>query len=231
MMAHHNVGYYYQFMINFFKMKQLIYFLFFLSTCISAYTQNRVGINTTTPQATLDVNGELRVTDTPLATEEEKAIIVGITTNNKLNKVNVGSNLTVDSSGELISSPAVRSLGSFDLGSAPQDSPDTFNNLQLNINPTEDNEFVNYINIYNYINNVTINGIADGTEGRRLTLYANSTSNMRIENESTLANPAHRIETLSGSLTISGQGFIEIVYDADAGVDGLGRWLVIKFNP
>tara|TARA_R110002012_G_scaffold193144_3_gene360751 strand:+ start:1306 stop:1944 length:639 start_codon:yes stop_codon:yes gene_type:complete len=212
-------------------MKQLTYLLFILCTCIITHAQGRVGINTATPQATLDVNGGLRVTVTPIASEEEKASIIGTTTNNKINKVNIGSNLTVDSSGELISSPVVRSLGSFDLGNAPQDSPQTYNNLKLNINLTEENEFVNYINIYNYINNVTINGIADGTEGRRLTLYANSSFNMRIENESTLANPAHRIETLSGSLTISGQGFIEIIYDADAGLDGLGRWLVIKFNP
>jgi hypothetical protein len=34
----------------------------------------------------------------------------------------------------------------------------------------------------------------------------------------------------NAGISSSGEGFLELVYDADAGSDGLGRWLVIKFR-
>ena len=62
-------------------------------------------------------------------------------------------------------------------------------------------------------------------------LYFSETSGISILEDSLLAQPKNRIKTAATSqLSISGEGFIDLVYDADAGSDGLGRWIVIKFR-
>ena len=57
------------------------------------------------------------------------------------------------------------------------------------------------------------------------------TVNINILEDDSNALPQNRILTAATSqLSVNGLGFVDLVYDADAGSDSLGRWIVIKFR-
>jgi hypothetical protein len=64
-----------------------------------------------------------------------------------------------------------------------------------------------------------------------VTLFFSESANASILENDPLALPQNRILTAATSqLSIGGLGFVDLVYDATGGTDGLGRWVVIKFR-
>ena len=196
----------------------------------------QVGINTDSPQETLDVNGTVRISEIRNIESTENITLTGITGANTLSRSGNGGNIVILNN-ELNTAPVTRELGYLDLGLEPIDTYvngiPQINKLQLKIGQTEENVDATFITVFGYSTKYLLSGIDNGTEGRRVTLFFENDSNniKMLENDSS-AIPKDRILTLANSsISTSGEGFIELVYDDDAGNDGLGRWLVIKFRP
>ena len=214
--------------------KNILSLILVLSVTFASSAQ--VGINTNSPKEALDVNGTVRINELPTVDNTENISLTGITSGNTLSRTRNGGNIVIFNN-ELNTAPVSRELGYLDLGLAPVDfyvngNPQV-NNLKLNIGLDGDNAEATFITMHSYSSKYLIAGIHGGTEGRRITLFfENDGKNIKMLEDSSDALPQNRILTLANSsISTAGQGFIEIVYDDDAGADGLGRWLVIKFRP
>lgn len=238
---------------------------YFVIICVILFTIHfsfsQVGIGTDTPKTTLDVNGVVRISSIPVATGSETATsFTGLTADNNFNKSELGANLVINQSGELITSPGNRKINSFELGRVTPDVDDGVNpviiyNLDLllqhpentanpEILPDPENEYTTYINISDYTIGTKIVGLAGGTHGRKLTLYNNINNGSGISltiYESggyNYADPTNRMEKneiLTGSSSgrvIGPKGIVELVYDQYAMGTGpnAGRWLLLKFR-
>ncbi|MBW2938118.1 hypothetical protein KXJ69_08365 [Aureisphaera sp. CAU 1614] len=196
-------------------MKSLLLFIFFVP--FLAFSQ--VGINTTTPQATLDVNGTLRVTNT---TGTNSAKVIGVDSNGTVTQVGVGSNLSLDS-GVLNASGSnkylVRLVPTVTLSSGHK-----FNNLNLDLNGV--NKDIVVFRLTGSSHNFEVTGIQGGTDGKHIILLNVSANNFRLSDESSDSLAINRIITLAGSFeATSGQGSAELVYDGIS-----QRWIILNFR-
>lgn len=197
----------------------------------------QVGINTETPQATLDVNGTARVTDLPVESTSD-ITVTGLTGGEQLNLTELGANI-IFVNNEAVIRPVSRTTGQVDLGVIIPDATNgntrTIHVLDPQLGEGEANDLATFVTCVNYAGvNYEIGGIKGGTEGRRLTLFfSDSSKNVSMMLESTtVLDPSQRITFPVNKpfFGISGTGSIELVYDADAGPDKAGRWLVLKYQ-
>lgn len=177
----------------------------------------QVGVNTTTPQETLDVNGTVRIQNTGTINSTK---VLGNDSNGTVGTIDVGDNLTIINN-------TIHATGSSDYGIINIPIISIFpnqphNNLDLQLGGA--NLFKTVIRITGPINNFVITGIAGGTDGRHILLLNMTTSNMILSNEALGSLAINRINTLGGgpSENTSGQGAMELVYD---GI--LARWLIL----
>lgn len=203
---------------------RVVFFVIF--SIISSTASSQVGIGTSNPQATLDVNGTVRINQLPVGTTNEISL-TGTASSRSLNRTDLGANLIIiDNS--LDTAPVSGTVGDFNLGPL---AGGTINNLNLGLGSSGINSRATFIRVYGYLVSANIAGITGGVNGRHVSLYFSETAGVSILENSPLALPQNRILTAATSqLSISGEGFIDLVYDADAGADGLGRWIVIKFR-
>jgi hypothetical protein len=203
---------------------RLVFFAIFSIISFTALSQ--VGIGTSNPQATLDVNGTVRINQLPVGTTNEISL-TGTASTRSLNRTDLGANLIIiDNS--LDTAPVSGTVGDFNLGPL---SGGTINNLDLGLGVSGINSRATFIRVYGYLISANIAGITGGVNGRHVSLYFSETAGVSILENSLVAQPQNRILTAATSqLSISGEGFIDLVYDDDAGSDGLGRWIVIKFR-
>jgi len=209
-------------------MKLILYTLAFLFTNTLLLAQ--VGIGTTTPDATMDINGTVRVSSLPMAIIADDAYLNGISTSNKINKTVLGLNIFIDSTGLSIS-PVARQMGFREIFLPDYDSIPKISNLDLYLGTDEVNEIATFITISGYTENVRLGGLIGGYEGRRLTMYLTESRGFNFLEENISTDPQNRFITLQNSqIGVNGNGLVELVYDDDAGPDGLGRWLVLKLR-
>ncbi|MBZ0328252.1 MAG: hypothetical protein K8F54_11640 [Altibacter sp.] len=203
---------------------RVVFFVIF--SIISSTASPQVGIGTSNPQATLDVNGTVRINQLPVGTTNEISL-TGTASSRSLNRTDLGANLIIiDNS--LDTAPVSGTVGDFNLGPL---AGGTINNLDLDLGSSGINSRATFIRVYGYLVSANIAGITGGVNGRHVSLYFSETAGVSILENSPLALPQNRILTAATSqLSISGEGFIDLVYDDDAGSDGLGRWIVIKFR-
>lgn len=200
-------------------MKNLIFILIFAP--LSIFSQ--VGVNTTTPEETLHVEGTFRVTNTSTETPTK---LTGLNSDGTLTDVTIGSNLsltgsTLSANAVSSSSPTIYLVATIPLADG---SPgDKFNDLDMGVSTTNVDKVV--FRFTGRTANYKITGISDGTDGRHLVLFNVSTSNMSVNDESTDSLPQNRIITLASNVATSGQGTAELVYDAP-----LQRWILIGFR-
>jgi hypothetical protein len=200
-----------------------------LTLLLTGATYAQVGIGTETPQASIDIAGTVRVTQIA-ENDNDDISLTGVTGSNILNQSNLGANLRVENN-ELSTAPVSKSIGTFDLGAVPADSEGNIDALDLFIDEEEANEYTTFLRMHSYTEVINIGGIVGGTEGRHLTLYLAESVNVRFLEDAANSAPQDRFITLANSqLTANGQAILEMVYDADAGPDGLGRWLILKFR-
>tara|TARA_B110000285_G_scaffold26019_1_gene25133 strand:- start:106 stop:735 length:630 start_codon:yes stop_codon:yes gene_type:complete len=190
--------------------------------------QAQIGIGNANPTSTLDIGGTVRVTNIPPG-ESNEIVLTGSSPAKFLNRTNLGANLLIVSN-TLETAPVSGVIGVLNLGDVPIVSG-TIQNLDLEIASGEINSNATFIKLHSYSSNFKIAGIINGVDGRHFTLFFTETVNIGILEDDPVALPQNRIKTAAISqLTINGMGFVDLVYDADAGQDGLGRWLVIKFR-
>lgn len=192
----------------------------------------QVGIGTDLPDATLDVNGTVRVTSIRSTTTNDiTETLIGISSAQKLNRTERGSNISfVDGEG-LIFSPVMRTMGDRVIVSADYNSGVRIDNLNLYLSSGEIHEITSFLHISGYNSTTRITGITGGIHGRKVTLYFSESSTVNILNRDSNSLPKNRIVTLTNTqLNVNGIGLIELVYDENYGTDGLGRWIVVKFK-
>jgi hypothetical protein len=179
--------------------------------------QAQVGINTTSPQEDLDIDGTLRIRNTGTINSSK---ILGRDSNGTVGTIDVGDNVVINNN-------TIHATGSSDYGIINvvllSFLPNQLHhNLDLQL--TGNNLFKTVIRITGPLNSFDITGIAGGTDGRHILLLNMTTNNMAVRNEHLGSIAANRINALAGGPgeSTSGQGAIELVYD---GV--LARWLVL----
>tara|TARA_R110000787_G_scaffold43372_1_gene106422 strand:+ start:28552 stop:29181 length:630 start_codon:yes stop_codon:yes gene_type:complete len=190
--------------------------------------QAQVGIGNTNPSASLDVNGTVRVTSLPVGTTD-LITLAGHTSSRAFNRTNIGANLIIINN-SLDTAPVSGSIGDLNLGVHPIEAG-TIVDLNLEISSGNSNSNATFIRLHSYNSNINIAGITNGVHGRHFTLFFSETANISLLEDDLAALPQNRILTAATSqLSISGMGFIDLVYDATGGSDSLGRWVIIKFR-
>lgn len=211
-------------------MKRFILISIYFATA-SIFSQ--VGIGTSNPDATIDINGTVRITDIPKITVAEASQgLGGISTANKINKTELGINIFLSYEDGLITAPVARDMGSRSILPEDYTSGIRIDNLDIYIGQDEINETSTFIKVIDYSSTTKLGGITGGYHGRRLTLYFwEDNVVFNILEDSSNSSPQNRFITLSTSqLAVNGKGLVDLVYDENAGSDGLGRWIVIKFK-
>jgi hypothetical protein len=171
-------------------MKHKLLFTSLLLLSITQVLEAQIGIKTSNPQAALDIGGTVRVTELPLE-QVETISLTGLTSGNVLNRTEVGANIVVVDNNEITTAPVSREMGNFNLGLEPIDryvaGLPQIDNLDLKINPGGDNETATYITVQNYPGKYIIAGIANGTEGRKVTLFLSETKNIKFLEDDSFA--------------------------------------------
>jgi len=201
-------------------MKTILY----IFIIIPFFLFSQVGINTTTPQETLHVEGTLCVTNTSTKTPLK---ISGLDSNGTLTDVFIGPNLQLTGNVLSANSPTTTSSPTTYLTATvnlPPGSPgDEFDDLDMFVATLNANKVV--FRLTGRGNSYDITGIAGGIDGRHLVLFNVEKVNMNLNDEDANSLPQNRIITLANNLGTSGQGTAELVYDGT-----LQRWVLIGFR-
>lgn len=180
----------------------------------------QVGIGTTNPQATLHVQGNLRVTNTNETTTSDK--LLGNCAQGDITSIKVGEGLLLKNN-ELTntntSSPTKYKIVGIPITTiAPNQD---FDNMNFDLSGANvDVVIFRLAAAHNY----TISGISGGTDGRHVIIYNSNGVNLTIDNMSS-SNPSNHIDTLGSATATSGVGTIELVYDGS-----LAKWIVINIR-
>lgn len=200
-------------------MKKLLYI--FAITPFFLFSQ--VGINTTTPQETLHVEGTMCITDTSTKTPTR---IAGMDANGTVAEITVGANLqltgnVLSANAVSASSPTIYLVTNIAIPTGPPG--EQMNDLDLDLPGSNVDKVV--FRLTGRTNNYKITGISGGTDGRHLVLYNVESVNLTLVAESTDSLPANRLETLANNVATSGKGTAEFVYDGAS-----QRWILIGFR-
>ncbi|MES2863268.1 MAG: hypothetical protein V4666_04060 [Bacteroidota bacterium] len=180
----------------------------------------QVGIGTTNPQATLHVQGNIRVTNTNNTTTSTQ--LLGNCAQGDVTSIKVGDGLMLkdnELSAASVSSPTKYKIAAIPIITiAPNQN---FDNVNLDLSGSNlDIVIFRMGPLHNY----TISGITGGTDGRHLIIYNSSAVNLTINSMSS-SIPINNIDTLGSSTSTSGVGTIEFVYDGT-----LAKWIVINIR-
>lgn len=196
-------------------MKYLILSFFLVSNIIYA----QVGIGTTSPQETLDINGSIRVSNT---TKSLATKIMGADTGGTLNEVVVGDNLELNSG-------TLHAVGSTKYFVQSIAFPTTttghlFHDVDLDLLGANKDKTV--FRITSSSHNYVFTGIANGTDGKHIVLVNVSANNFKLPDNDIGSIAANRIITMAGGFEqTSGQGVAELVYDG-----AINRWIIFNFR-
>ena len=187
---------------------------------LTQFNYAQVGIGTTTPQATLHVEGNLRVTNTNSTTTSEA--ILGNGAQGDVTSIKVGEGLLLKDN-ELTAkgtgSPTLYRIANIPITTTAPNQ--VFDNMNYNLGGANLDIVIFRLSA---AHNYTISGLSGGTDGRHLIIYNNNAVNLSINNMGS-SIPANNIDTLGSSTATSGVGTIELVYDG-----ALAKWIVINIR-
>lgn len=208
-------------------MKQFTSFAFVFQILVffcSASLGAQIGVNTTNPTETIDINGTAAIRDlstnavstTGLLGANNNGVVGGVTVGNNLELTNGVLNATTGATRYL---PVIITRNFF---------TNTFNNLNLNLNGTNADKTLFILRGNNGTPAITtLTGIAGGTDGRLIVIKADTQNfNIFIINESTASLPENRFQFYinpNQSENVNGFGSFTFVY-----VASVQRWVLIN---
>jgi len=197
-------------------MKNLAPLLIALLFAFQAFSQ--VGINTTEPTATLDVDGNIRVRkmiDNFTDSEAEK--IVGMDEDGNFVMIDVDENVILEENKLRVVENRYRFASVIAIG-------DELDNLDLLILPGEPNDDKKIVRIHapGLRANITLTGILAGEDGQTLWLLAMDGS-IRLIGLDDGSDPENQF-LISGQISIQQYEMIQILY-----VASLQKWLVMDY--
>jgi hypothetical protein len=186
--------------------------MFFIG--ITSYSQ--VGINTTEPTTTLDVNGDMRIRG---LRENENAIIakkiVGVDDNGNFVEVEVDENLILENN-------RIRAINRREkIGDIPVLGLPVIDDLELIILPGEPNEDKSVIRITSLLGDAFISGIKAGEDGQTIWLYPVSGDINFIPN-SLLSIFGNRIEA-NDNMVVKRYHMVKLMYDGTR-----QKWIIMQ---
>ncbi|MBU2940950.1 hypothetical protein KO494_15475 [Lacinutrix sp. C3R15] len=182
---------------------------------VCAKTIGQVGIGTTNPQETLDVNGttQFRVTNqSGVATIK----LGGLDENGVFREIYIGTNLMLNNNTLSASSNPKFSFGAIDLGRGD----DEFDDVDLRIGAGEENEDKTIIRIYAGNDDVKFTGIKAGEDGQHIWLYPQD-GKLELKDDDDDSAESNQIESNS-SLKPEKYEMIHLVYDGER-----SKWIVM----
>ena len=191
----------------------------FLLLLLDFNTVAQVGINTTEPTSTLDVNGAIRVRNIVDGQTDVKAVkIIGIDEFGNFIKVDVDKNI------DLIDNKLVVTNRTLEMGSLPSPFITTQNhNVNLRVLPGAANHGKSIIRIESTVGDIEITGIEAAPDGTHIWLYAVS-GRIRLIDNSVQSLPGNRIER-NDKMGCKQYEMIELVYDGTRGI-----WIIMQNN-
>ena len=194
-------------------MKKSLILLLFILTSFQGNSQ--VGINTTTPSETLDVNGTLKVNITNQANVTTTEL-GGLSADGVFRSINVGPSLK-------LSNNLLHVSNKHSFGSISPFSDKLNHNVDLLIGPGEANENNTIIRIYNTSGDTEITGIEAGYDGQHIWLYPQD-ANLTLLDLDVGSLEANQIGT-NARLGAIRFGMIELVYDKARSL-----WIVMQHH-
>ena len=201
-------------------MKKIVYLLLVIPA-LSAFSQ-AVGINTSSPQATLHINGNLKFE--PKLSDATR--LVGVLPDGGVKEFELGDTFNINS-GTLVVTPAV-DPNVFLIGDVDQ-SPTAatisqYNNYDIGVADLNMDKAV--IRVSGETNGYSITGFADGYDGRIIYFYNAQSVNVTFYDVNSGSDPKNQIITGSGSNEgISAEGVAEFIYDGS-----LEKWILINLR-
>ncbi|MFC4634894.1 hypothetical protein ACFO3O_13315 [Dokdonia ponticola] len=200
--------------------------------CISATSYAQVGINTTEPTSTLDVNGTIRVRSMIVNEQANPRFVVGSDVNGNLINLELGDNLYID--GNVIRQRTYQTIGEVEI----IDDSGNADDVNLVIWPGGTNSDRSVIKISpNSGGNLIITGIdVSGAGGPLLadgkTFYIMAVSgNIRFMSEDPNSAQENQFLLSGGAaLIIEQYEMVQVMYDASLGAGTPGRWIIMSKN-
>ena len=196
---------------KFYIMKRPLILAIFLAT---SFCFSQVGVNTSTPSETLEVNGTLKINTTNqggVTTTE----LGGISSSGVFRKIDIGTNLVLKSNVLSSKSAFDHSFGTISL------TVKANHDVDLLLDAAELNEGKSIIRINNTAGDTEITGIKDGYDGQQIWLYPVD-GKLTIKTLNTNSLVANRIEANAkpGCLVY---GMISLVYDGTRSL-----WIIMQ---
>ncbi len=200
-------------------MKQLV-LIFALLTFTATLSQ--VGINTTNPQETLDVNGttKFRITNQTSVTTTK---IGGLDNNGVFREIEIGDNLKLENNKIKVTETKKYSFGAITINN--NNNNDSHDNVDLLVGPGEANEDKSIIRVFltDAGKKIKFTGIKAGTDGQHIWLYPQDNELDLKDNDSNSLN-ANQIEK-NAKHKAKQYEMVKLVYDATR-----AKWIIMSHN-
>jgi hypothetical protein len=201
-------------------MKSIVYVLFVIPFFVS-FSQN-VGINTTNPQATLHVNGNLKF-EPNLSISATR--LVGVIQNGGTREFELGTTFTI-SNGTLEVTESV-DPNIFLIGDVDQSitaSVNQYNNYDIGLGDVNQDKTV--IRFTGETSGYTVTGFSGGYDGRIIYFYNSQFQSVTFFNLNSASDANNRIITGSGAnIGINNVGVAEFIYDGS-----IEKWILVNIR-
>ena len=201
-------------------MHKLIILVLFFPLC--ALQAQRVGINTTLPQATLHIGGNFKFSP---KTTVDATRLVAVTSTGAVKEFPLGPNfLIVDGALEVSEAVDENIFLVGDIDQSDDAGSGVYDDFEIGIQ--EANASNTIIRVTGETSGYDVTGFTDGYHGRIFYFYNAQSVNVTFKNRDNASDFENQIVTGTGTnVGIAGQGVAEFIYDGD-----IQKWILINIR-